>query len=364
MIIKCDKSDLVTAIRTAMRAVPSKTTMPILECVLIEAKDSGITITANNTEMGIVTTLDGEVAESGISAIDAKLLNEISGKLSAGTVTISVNEDLVCTIKAGKSKFEIPCKDPDMFIRLPETENGLTIEVDQVEFRNAVQKSIFCTTQNESNAMMTGEHVEVDGNILRLTALDGHRVAITEVALERDYPYCETIIPATTLSEIAKILKVGYLWIEFSENHTVFTFGNTKMISRTIGGKYFNVKQMLRGDTPIVMKVDAGELLSCIDRASVVIDAQDKKPIVVTITDDLMQIDSNTAKGNVNEELPVEKNGDDIRIGFNCRFLAEAVSAAYSYDDELQMSFSSAKSPVYITKPDAYYKYIVLPVNI
>ena len=363
MKFTCDKRELESAMRTAMRAVPSKSTMPILECVLIEADEKGITVTANSMDMGLVTHIDGTVHEFGQAAIEAKVLNEISGKLPSGDATIGIEND-IAKIKAGRSKFEIPCRDADSFIRLPEVEAGVSVMVDQEQFRNAIQKSIFCISQNDKVPTMTGEKIEVNGNVMRFIALDGHRIAITEIMLDKDYGKAESIVPGRTLSELTKILKEGHLEIEFTQSHCIFDVDGTTLISRVIEGQYFDVSKMMRFEHSTALKVDACELLSCIGRASVVMRDGDKRPVVMEIFDGGLSIDASTQMGHVHEELAAEKTGEDLRIGFNDRFLGDAIGAASSYDDEIELQFESQKSPVAITRADAPYRYIVLPVNL
>lgn len=364
MKIRCGNSDFSNAISIAMRAVPSKTTTPILECVLIEADDGGtITITSNSMEMGIVTMFDGVIDEPGSIAIEAKTLNDIAKKLPACEVTISADASLVAKIKSGKSKFEIPCREASEFPELPEVDKGVAADVTQADFKNAVLKSIFCTDPDNSNVMMTGEKIELDGDTLRLTAIDGHRVAMVNVQLDNDYGKFETVIPGKTLMEVSRMLKDGWFKIEVTQNHAIFTFDNTTLVSRVIYGKYFDISKILNVEPVIRVKTSSDDLASCINRASVVIRESDKRPIVMNITDGIVQLVAKTQFGNASEEISVEKEGPDLTIGFNARFLIDAVNAAAFYSDQIDIGFGNAKSPAIISDADSCFKYMVLPVN-
>lgn len=365
MKIKCDSKDLAIAIGTAMRAVPAKTTVPAQECVLIEADGDGIFVTANDTELGIRTVLEGEVIDRGRVAVDARLMNDISKKLPVGDATISANEMYTVNINCGRSKLKIAGRDPSDFAVLPETDEGTVVEVPQILFRSAVQSSIFCIGADSNNPIMTGEHIEMDGDIMRFTALDGHRIAITEIKLDRDFGKVDTIIPGRSLSEVSKLLKDGFMHIKFTQNHVVFDIGDTRIVSRTIFGQYFNMSHILSADYNTRVIVNARELLACISRASVVIDSGEKKqPTIISISDGIINLDACSQRGTTHEEMEVEKYGEDIRIGLNGRFLSEAVGAASNYDDEIEIRFTGQKTPVTITRDGASYRYVVLPVNI
>ena len=363
MKIKCDSKDLAIAIGTAMRAVPAKTTIPAQECVLIEADGGSIFVTGNDMELGIRTVLEGEVIELGRVAVDAKLMNDIAKKLPVGDAVISSNEIFTLNIKCGRSKFNISGRDPVDFSVLPETEKGTVVEISQAAFKDAVLNSIFCISPNDTNPIMTGEHIDTDGDVMRFTALDGHRIAITEIKLDRPFGKADAIIPGKTLSEVSKLLKDGYMQIEFTQNHVVFDIDGTRIVSRTIYGQYFKIDRFMSNDYTTKVTADAGELLSCIARASVVIDSAEKKPpVIISVTDGIISIDAKTAKGTTNEELEAEKIGEDIRLGMNNRFLIDALDRATSYDDEIEIRFTGPKTPVTITRDGASYRYIVLPV--
>ena len=362
--IICDSRDLVNAVNIALRAVPSNTSMEVLKCILITAESGGITITANDMEIGLVTTLNGTVQDIGQTLIEAKVLNEISKKLPSGDVTISVGENRVATIKSGRSKFEIPTRDPDEFTGLPNLESGQAATVEQEYFRDAVLGTIFCAEQkNDTNPLMGGVKVEVANEAMTFTALDGHRIGFREIPA-RGADGASTVLPARSLNEVSKILKDGEMTVEFTQNHVRFTIGETEVVSRNIFGNYFNTDNILKQYAPnTVIHVDTDELLACITRATVVIREGEKKPVVLDITDGRIGISARTTLGTVDEEIEIEKQGADIRIGMNPRFLIDALRQVGQYDEEAEIRLIGPKAPVLITKDDAAYKYVVLPVN-
>ena len=364
MKIKCDNLDLARAIGIAMRAVPSKANMQICESVLIEATNKGISVTANDMQMGIETCFDGDVKEVGAIAVDAKLLNDISRKLPRGDVEISASETLTVKIRCGRSKFEIPGQDAEVFPRLPEPEQESVVTVDQESFKNAILNTIFCVAQTDRNVIMTGEYIEVKDDVMRISALDGSRVATVKIHLAKEYGNIAAIVPAKTMSEVSKILRTGDMQVGFAKDHVIFSMENTTLVSRVIDGEYFNVDKILANDHKTIVKADAYELLSCIGRASVVVESSQKRPVIINISDEVMNIDVNTQRGATHEELAIQKDGADLLLGMNGQFLSDAIKAASFYDEEVEIRFINAKSPATIEKVDSDYRYIVLPVSI
>ena len=206
MKIICNKNDLLKGVNTVMKAVPSKTTMPILECILIDASKNEIKFTANDMELGIETKIEGTILEKGIVALEAKLFSEIIRKLPDSEVTIVSDEKNNTQILCEKAKFSIMGKDGEDFSYLPYVERDYCITVSQITLKEIIRQTIFSIAANDSNKMMTGELFEIHGNELKVVSLDGHRISIRKIELKSEYGDKKVIVPGKTLVEISKIL--------------------------------------------------------------------------------------------------------------------------------------------------------------
>ena len=251
MKIVCTKSNLVKGVSIVSKAVPSKTTMSILECVLIDATTDIIRLTANDMELGIQTDIEGEIIERGMIAIDAKFFSEIVRKLPDSDVIIETDESLQTTIVCEKAKFNISGKPGDEFSYLPIIEKDESIEVSQFTLKEVIRQTIFSIADSDSNKLMTGELFEIKNNMLRVVSLDGHRISIRKIVLDADVTDKKLVVPGKTLIEISKILSgeaESKVNISYTSNHIVFEFDNTVVVSRLLEGEYFKIDQMLSSD--------------------------------------------------------------------------------------------------------------------
>ncbi len=364
MKIICSKSNLLKSVNIVMKAVPGKTTMPILECILINASTNEITFTSNDMELGIETKVDGEVLEKGIIALDAKIFSEIVRKLPDNDVTISTNEKFQATITCEKAKFNISGKSGDDFSCLPYVEKNEAVLLSQFTLKEVIRQTIFSIAANENNKMMTGELFEINGNTLRVVSLDGHRISIRKIELKDSYSTKKVVVPGKTLTEVSKILSgetEDQVCLFFTDNHIVFEFDHTVVVSRLIEGDYFRIDQMLSSDYETKVTINKKEFLSCIDRATLLVKEGDKRPIIITIGEEGMALKIDSAIGSMNEDIDIEKEGKDIQIGFNPKFLMDALRVI---DDEMiTIYLVNPKAPCFIRDESQSYIYLILPVN-
>ena len=364
MKIVCTKSNLVKGVSIVSKAVPSKTTMSILECVLIDATTDIIRLTANDMELGIQTDIEGEIIERGMIAIDAKFFSEIVRKLPDSDVIIETDESLQTTIVCEKAKFNISGKPGDEFSYLPIIEKDESIEVSQFTLKEVIRQTIFSIADSDSNKLMTGELFEIKNNMLRVVSLDGHRISIRKIALDADVTDKKLVVPGKTLIEISKILSgeaESKVNISYTSNHIVFEFDNTVVVSRLLEGEYFKIDQMLSSDYDTKVRINKKELLNCIDRATLLVKEGDKKPIIINIGDEIMELKIKSQIGSMNEEIMINKEGKDLLIGFNPKFLIDALRDID--DEEVTLYLMNAKAPCFIKDDNETYIYLILPVN-
>lgn len=358
------KSNLNKAVGIVMKAVPTRTTMNILECILIDATTNEIKFTGNDMELGIETIVEGEIIEKGKIAIDAKLFSEIVRKLPDNDITLTTDSNNNALITCEKSKFNIAGKSGDDFSYLPAIIKDKMITLSQFQLKEVINQTIFSIAINDNNKMMTGELFEVNEGTLKVVGLDGHRIAIRNIKLEGRSDDVKVVIPGKTLQEISKILNAdaeSFVNIYFTNNHVLFEFDQTHVVSRLIEGDYFKISQMLSNDYETKVSINKKEFLDSIDRANLLIREGDKKPIIINILNGLLQVNVNSAIGALNEDIDIDKEGKDIMIGFNPKFLMDALRVID--DENVTMYLVNHKSPCFIRDKEEKYIYLILPVN-
>ena len=360
----CTKSNLLKGVSIASKAVPSKTTMPILECFLINAYGSTIKITANDMEIGIETVIDGTVIENGSIAVNARLFSDIIRKLPDNEICIQMIENNQIKITCEKAKFVIGYKNIQEFSALPDVLKSKSIVISQYYLKKIIGQTIFSIAEGESNILMTGECFEVNGNNLKVTALDACRISIRNITLKENYGKTKCIVPGKTLNDLTRIIEGDMdkdVNIYFSNNHIMFEFENTKVVSRVIEGEFFKIDQMLSFDYQVKVRANKNELYDSIDRATLLINESDKKPIVMDIKDENISIRMKSFAGTMNEEVEILKEGKDLMIAFNPKFIKDALKAID--DEEITMYMVNAKNPCIIKDDNESFIYMILPVN-
>ena len=358
-------SDLQEGVNIVLKAVPARTTMPILECILIDASFDRIRLVANDMELGIETQVNGEILERGKIALDAKIFSDIVRKLPDSDVTIAVNDRDVAVITCEKAKFSIPGKPGDDFAGLPAIENKGSFVISQYSLRELIRQTIFSIAPNENNKLMTGELFEIRNNTLRVVALDGHRISIRNLELQDSCQDRKVVVPGKTLNEVSKILSGEtdeMVTVIFSDNHMLFEFGQTRVLTRLIEGEYFRIDQMLSSDYETKITINRLQFMNCIDRATLLVRESDKMPVIIDIGDDSLEMRIDSQIGSMNESMTAEKTGRDIVIGFNPKFLLDALRVIE--DEEVSLYFVNAKAPCFIRDDRQSYIYLILPVNI
>ena len=364
MKLICSKSNLLHGVNIVSKAVPTRTTMAILECILIDASSDEIKLIANDMELGIETIIDGEIVENGIIALDAKIFSEIVRKLPDNEVVIETDVSFKTVITCEKSKFNIIGKSGEDFSYLPYIEKNDPISISQFTLKEVIRQTIFSIADNDNNRLMTGELFEINENQSKVVSLDGHRISIRNIELKDHYANKKVVVPGKTLNEISKILPGSVdddVTIYITANHIIFEFLNTTVVSRLIEGEYFKIEQMLSSDYETKVKINKRELLDCIDRATLLVKEGDKKPIIMDIQDGVMELKINSFIGSMNEDIDIEKTGKDILIGFNPKFFIDALRVID--EEEVSLYMVNPKAPCFIRDDDNQFIYLILPVN-
>lgn len=365
MKIICSKESLLNGVNIVSRAVSGKTTMDILQCILIEAETDTITFTANDTEIGIETIVDGDIVRPGHIALEAKIFSEIIKKLPDNEVIIDTDDNGNTHILCEHMHCSIMGFKGDDFTHLPEINKETRITVSQFDFKEIIRQTIFSISNNENNRLMTGELLKIYDNKMSITSLDGHRISIRTIELANSFFPVEVIVPGKTMSEISKILpgdSKDNVDIYITERHILFEFGHTRVVSRLLEGKFYNISHMISSDYETKITVNKMELIRCLDRSTLFIKESDRKPIVLKIGEDNMILGIASEIGSMKDEISLTKEGKNLNIGFNPRFLVDALRVID--EENISIYFINDVAPCIIRDEKNSYLYLILPIAI
>ena len=366
MKIICQTSDLLHSINIVSRAVASNSTMDILECILIETlEDDLIKLTANDTELGIETVMEGNVVIPGKIALKARLFADMIKKLPDSELIIDTEDNGRTNIRCEDIYFGIMGQTGDDFSKIPDVEKSNRIVISQFDLKEVVRQTIFSISDNANSRLMTGELFQFKENTLTVTALDGHRISVRKLNLSEEYPDTEIIVPGKTLSEVSKILPGEAdetVDIYISDKHILFAFGKTIVVSRLLEGKFYNFSQMLSADYETRVKVNKMSFLRCLDRSTLFIKDSTKRPIILKVEEDEMKLSASSQIGQMNDKLPIEKEGKEILIGFDPRYLVDALRVID--DEEINIYMINPVAPCIIKNEEGTYYYLILPINV
>lgn len=367
MILKIHQSDLLKSLNIVSKAVPTRTTMPILECIVIKTMNQKIKLMSNDMELGIETMVEGEILEAGSIAINSRKFIDIIRKLPDSLITISSDANYNITIKyaSGKnSSVNLQGLGTEEFPNHPIIEKNKKVTISQFTLKEMIRQTIFSISKNENNVIMTGEYLEINEDKLRMIAIDGHRIAIRKVKLSENQGKMSAIIPGKTLNEISKILSTEIedkIDIYFSEKHIMFEFNDTLVHSRLINDNFIKVDQMFTNDYESKIRLNRKSFLEKLDLTSTIISESEKKPLILNIQDEIMELKAKTASAKMKDEIEIEKEGKDILIGFNPYLLMDAIRVID--DEDLDIYLFNTKSPCFIKDKEETYIYIILPIN-
>ena len=365
MKIKCNQEDFSSAINIVSKAVAVRSTVTIAECILITAYSDEIKLTANNNELGIETIMAGTIEEEGMIAVDAKIFSEFIKSFPSSEITMTTDDKYAVKLECNQSNLDLTGRSGEDFAFLPEIEQQNAVEIPQLALKDIIRQTIFSTADSESNAVMRGEQFLINGDSLQVTSVDGHRFSIRRITLNDDYGNQSAIVPAKTLNELTKILRDEmneFVQVVFSNNHMLFLFDTTTVVTRLIEGEFLDINRMMMADYETKFTISKKRMTESLKRASLLSREGDKKPIVINVNDDSLHIELKTHVGSLNEDIEITKEGKNLKIGFNPAFLLDVFNVID--DENVDIYMGSSRYPCYIKDKDKTYNYMVLPVNI
>ena len=370
MKFSCEKAILQAAVTTAGRVVAPKSTIQALEGVLLEAGADGfLSVSGYNLETGIVSLIETEVREPGAVVLSARLLGEILRRMPDDAVSVSSDADCSVHIQCGPTKFDIMGSSDKDFPELPSVNEGGNLTLSQGDLRAMIGQTIFAVSDNESRPIHTGALFEVDGETLTMVAVDGYRLALRREKLTNQLAPSglSFVVPGAALSEVEKICADSdeIAIITPGDRHVMFQLGGTTLVARRLEGEFLNYRQTIPHNNAIVLEAETSDLQRSIDRASLIINEKLKSPLRCKFEDGTLSITSKTAIGSAFDRCPITGDGKGLEIGFNNRFLMEAVKAAPA--SRVRLELNTPTSPCLVLPLEGEednFLYMVLPVRL
>lgn len=367
MKLSCSHDSLLNGINIVLKAVSTRTTLPILECILLTAGEDGLKLTANDMELAIESSyIDADIEQTGNVALDARFFSDIIRKVNGDIVKISVDEKNIATITCGKSEFKISGQDGEDFPPIPEVEKNDKFVILQNDLRNLIRQTIFSISQDESKPILTGELIEIKDNMIDFVSVDGYRISYKNAELIQSAGSKSAIVPGKSLAEIAKILSSDEdekAVLYFTDNHIMADINGNIVVSRLIQGEFIKYQQSFTNEYKTSAKIKKSELVDSLERASLISRDSRKIPVKMEIYGNNIIITSSAETSTAYEEVNAEIDGDKLLIAFNPKYLIDALKAID--DEEVYLHFNTSLSPC-VFKPveGDNFKYLVLPLRI
>ena len=366
MKFSCEKTQLLAAIVVSGKVASSKSTVAALEGLLLDAGEM-LSITGYDLKTGIQTKVPAQVDVPGKIVLNARLFGEIIRKLPEDVVSVEVDDNYMANITCGQSKFHVMGIAAEDYPALPLVDEENSFYMPQKTLKQMIAQTIFAISDNESRPIHTGSLFEVEENTLTIVSVDGYRLALRRETLEQiTLTEKSFVVPGTALNEVEKIATDSddELKISIDSKHILFTIGDIIVVSRRLEGEFLNYKQAIPQTNKIALTVDKRLFINAVDRVSLMISEKLKSPVRCLFLDGKVELHTNTALGKANDMFNVKGDGENLEIGFNHRFLLEALKATPT--DEITISLGTSVSPCVIHAVDGSdaFTYLVLPVRL
>ena len=365
----CYKDKIIKALNSVVKGVASKSTMPILEGILIQTNDNEIKLTTYDLEIGIEYTMECDIIEQGSTVVNATMFTEIIRKLPDSEINISLNENNLLTIECEGSLYKLATMNPDEFPELPKIEVENSIDLEQSALKNMIKKTIFAVSTEENRPIFTGCLFEIKNNKLNVVAIDGFRLAIRTINLPTPTVDFKAVIPAKTLNEVNKILADSFdnVKIGVSKNQALFEMENCKLVTRILDGEFLNYTSVIPNDWKTRIRVEKSSLQNSFERISLIsassIEKEKKYPVKVSIDLGKMTISCTNQTGDAKEELFISTEGQNLEAGFNPKYFLDSLKAID--EEEIFVEFGTNISPCLIKSVDHNdYIYMILPIRL
>ncbi len=369
MKLVCEKDKILRAINSVTKAVASKTTMPILEGILIQTNDNQVKLTTYDLEIGIEYIIECDVKEQGATVVNAIMFSEIIRKLPDTDIKIEINEKNLLVIECEGSLYKLATMNPDEFPELPQINIENSIEIEQNSLKDMIRKTIFAVSTEENRPIFTGCLFQINNNKLNVVAVDGFRLAWKSKFLQNKINDFTAVIPGRTLNEINKIILDSFdtVKIGVAKNQALFEMENCKVVTRLLDGEFLNYSSVIPENWETRIRVNKDIIQNCFERISLIssssIEKEKKYPVKVFVEIGKVTISCTNQTGDAKEEIYVESEGKNLEAGFNPKYFLDALRAID--DEEVFIDFGTSISPCVIRSVDeGDYTYMILPIRL
>ena len=366
MRFTCEKSMLVQGLNIAGRTVAQKSSLSVIEGILCKA-GMGLSLTGYNMETAITYDIEADVADPGQCILPAKLFGDIVRRLPEGPVTVVVSDDFKVSIRAGYASFTISAESADDYPELPDVNSGRPIRIPQIKLKELISGTIFAVSENQGRPIHTGVKFEVTESAITAIAVDGFRLARRtyhpEEGTARELSF---VVPAAGLKEVEKIVSDVEDMASFTlgTKHILFQIGNATLVCRLLEGEFLDWRRVVPTNCPIKLVANVGDLSSSVERVGLIVSEKYKSPVRCVFSHNELLMRTNTTIGAAEDKCSLAGDGKELEIGFNVRYLADALKVVPS--EEVTLELTNGLSPIVLTPVDDKYDfaYMVLPVRI
>lgn len=359
-----NKSDITEAVSNIQRAVSTKTSIPALEGILLSATETGLELCAYDLELGITTVIPAFVVEPGKAVLSAKLFSDIVRRTPAETVTVSVDEKNMATLESGYSRFSIIGIPAEEFPELPKLSDSTQISLPGALLKSMIRQTLFAIAESDAKPIHQGSLFSLENGILDVVSVDGYRLAVRRepVDFSEDLSF---VVPGKTLSELLKLIKDNEEPVEISagRRHILFKIDNYTVISSLLEGEFLNYKAAIPPESQTEVVLKTREAIDSVERVSLLITDRLKSPIRCLFDNNEVKLNCTTSMGRASDQLDVEMTGQSVEIGFNNRYLLEALRNTEC--DEVKVQLGGPLSPMKVVpKEGDSFLFLVLPVRL
>ena len=366
MRFTCEKNMLVQGLNIAGRTVAQKSSLSVIEGILCQA-GAGLSLTGYNMETAITYTIEADVSDPGQCILPAKLFGDIIRRLPEGPVTVVVDDNFKVSIRAGYASFTISAESAEDYPELPDVNTGKAIRIPQSALKELISGTIFAVSENQGRPMPTGVKFEVKGESVSAIAVDGFRLARRTFHMEestgRDLSF---VVPAAGLKEVEKILTDSEEAVAFTlgSKHILYQIGNATLVCRLLDGEFLDWRRVVPTNCPIKLIANVSDLASSVERVGLIVSEKYKSPVRCVFSNQVLNMRTNTTIGAAEDRCSIAGDGKELEIGFNVRYLADALKVVPS--EEVTLELTNGLSPIVLTPVDDKmdFAYMILPVRI
>lgn len=359
-----NKNEINEAVSNIQRAVSTKTSIPALECILLTANEGKLELCAYDLELGMTTVIPAQVEEAGKAALPAKLFSDIVRKTREGTISVTVDEKGITAIENGSSEFSIISTPAEEFPELPKLTDSTVMEFSSNTLKSMIRQTLFAVAESDAKPIHQGSLFHVENGILDVVSVDGYRLAKRSepVNFKKDISF---VVPGKTLGEVLKLLKDNDDKVELSagSRHILFKIDNYIVISSLLEGEFLNYKAAIPPESKTEVVVKTREIIDSVERVSLLITDRLKSPVRCQFLPGEIKLVCTTTIGRGKDQLAAEVQGEDVEIGFNNRYLLDALRNTEC--DEIKIQLGGPLSPMKVVpKEGESFLFLVLPVRL